>query len=189
MNKNINIPNFITSLRLVGTICLLFMTPLSPAFFIVYSITGITDALDGFIARRTSTVSEFGAKLDSIADIIFYFVMIVKILPILCVKLPVQIWYAVTAVLILRIASYIVAAIKYRRFASLHTLLNKLTGIAIFSVPFMLGLPCAVQFCVIVCIIAGLASAEELLIHITGQRYNASTKSIFSNDKNTLKNS
>lgn len=188
MNKNINIPNFITSLRLIGTVCLLFLVPLSPTFYIVYSLTGITDALDGFIARRTSTVSELGAKLDSVADLFFYFVMIVKLFPILCIRLPREIWYAAIIVLLLRIISYLVAAIKYRRFASLHTFLNKLTGLAVFSVPFILRLPYTVQFCFFICIIAGLASAEELLIHIIGQQYNSNTKTLFSNSKDTLKN-
>ena len=39
--------------------------------------------LDGTIARATNSTSEFGARLDSISDLIFYAVMIVKFFPIL----------------------------------------------------------------------------------------------------------
>ena len=32
---------------------------------------GLTDVMDGIIARKTNTVSDFGAKLDTGADFIF----------------------------------------------------------------------------------------------------------------------
>ena len=65
------LPNYITALRMVGSVCLIFIRPLSPLFFGVYTLAGITDALDGYIARKTHTASAFGAKLDSAADLLF----------------------------------------------------------------------------------------------------------------------
>lgn len=75
------LPNFVTGLRMVGTFLLLFTKAFSPAFYVVYSICGISDVLDGFLARRTGATSEFGARLDSVADLLFYTVMMIKILP------------------------------------------------------------------------------------------------------------
>ena len=69
------LPNFVTGLRMVGTFLLLFTKAFSPAFYVVYSICGISDVLDGFLARRTGTASEFGARLDSVADLLFYTVL------------------------------------------------------------------------------------------------------------------
>ena len=73
MKKLLTLPNFLTALRIAGAACLLFITPLSPAFFIVYTFCGISDVLDGVIARASHSTTEFGAKLDSAADLLFYF--------------------------------------------------------------------------------------------------------------------
>ena len=71
-------PNICTMLRIVGTVGLLLIRPLTLPFYLLYTFCGITDVLDGTIARATNSTSEFGARLDGIADLIFYAVMIVK---------------------------------------------------------------------------------------------------------------
>lgn len=165
------LPNFITSLRIIGTACLLFIDPLTTLFYAVYTLSGVSDVLDGFLARKLKVTSELGSKLDSIADLLLYAVMLIKIFPVLLKKLPVKIWIAVGAVLVLRLSSYLVAAVKYHRFASLHTYFNKLTGFSVFLVPYTVELPVFVPFCVVVCVIAGIAALYELRIHINSREY------------------
>lgn len=174
-----NLSNCITAARMIGTLCLIPVQPLSPAFYGLYTLTGLTDVLDGWIARKMGNASELGAKLDSIADLIFYAVMLIKTFPILWIRLPVEIWYAVAMVLLLRLSAYLAAAIKYRRFASLHTYMNKLTGAAVFCVPYVIALPFAVPFCWAACGIAVIASREELLIHIRNKTYEQNRKTIW----------
>lgn len=173
------LPNFVTGLRMVGTFLLLFTKAFSPSFYAVYSICGISDVLDGFLARRTGTTSEFGARLDSVADLLFYTVMMIKILPTLAVRLPGEIWYWVGGILILRLAAYLVAAVKFRRFASMHTYLNKLTGLFVFIIPYFMKLPFFVLFCMTVCGIATIASVEELVMHICAKEYDTDSKTLF----------
>ncbi len=173
-----HIPNIITSLRIVGTATLLFTRPLSKSFYFLYFFTGLTDVLDGFIARRLHISSDFGSKLDSVADMLFYAVMLCAVFPVLWELLPLGIWYLLAVVLVVRACSYITAAIKYHRFASTHTWLNKLTGVSVFSIPFVLLLPCDIALCWCICIISGLASAEELMIHLVSKKYDPNVKSI-----------
>ncbi|MGN1156517.1 MAG: CDP-alcohol phosphatidyltransferase family protein [Agathobacter sp.] len=182
-NHQLNIANLITLLRIAGTISLLMLKPLSAGFFWVYALTGLTDVLDGWIARKTKTASDFGARLDSIADLLFYAVILIRILPMLLVKLPSEIWYVVAAVLCIRISAYIIAAIKYRLFASLHTYLNKLTGATVFLIPFSLITDYTVAFCWIVSAVAMAASLEELVIHIRRKDYCSTAKSIFISER------
>lgn len=163
-----NLPNCITAARMIGTLCLIPVQSLSPAFYGLYTLTGLTDVLDGWIARKMGSASQLGAKLDSLADLIFYAMMLIKIFPILRTRLPVEIWYTVAVVLLLRLSAYLVAAVKFRKFASLHTYMNKLTGAAVFCVPYVISLPFAVPFCWAACGIAVIASGEELLIHLRG---------------------
>lgn len=171
--------NAVSSIRIVATVFLLFLKPLSVLFFAVLTFAGLTDVLDGFIARKTNTQSDLGAKLDSIADLMFYCVMVIKILPALIEKLPKSIWFAVAAVLFIRLLSYLVAAVKFKRFSSMHTYLNKVTGFAVFTVPYFLPSVVAVYYCFFVCFIGGVSSTEELLIHIFSKEYNENKKSIF----------
>lgn len=180
--------NFITLLRMIGTMGLLFLRPMSPQFLTIYLLTGVTDVLDGWLARKTGTASEFGARLDSIADLLFYAVMLIRIFPVLWERLPVQIWYAVAGILLLRLIAYCTAAIKYRCFASLHTWLNKMTGAAVFLLPYMLIISSGVVYSWAVCALACAASLEELVIHLCRNSYCSDTKSIFQNKTNHGKN-
>ena len=165
------LPNLITTFRIIGTAILLFLPILGPAFFVIYTLCGISDVLDGWIARSAHVTSELGARLDSIADMLFYAVMLLKIFPILFENLPIWIWYWVSAVLILRAAAYCAAAVKFHHFSSLHTYLNKLTGFLVFCVPYLIKTPVLTPCCIGVCAVALLAALEELLMHLCNKEY------------------
>lgn len=175
---NKNLPNYITTIRIIGTAGLLIIEPLSVEFLIIYGIAGFTDALDGFIARKMGTISDFGSKLDSVADLMLYFVMLVRIFPVLWIKLPHKIWIFVGAIVAVRLCAYLVAAKKYHRFASQHTYMNKASGLAVFAIPFAIATTMAVAFCWGVCVVAMIASLEELIIHITAKEYNPKRKTL-----------
>lgn len=180
MKQYINLPNCITASRIVGAISLFFTERFSIPFYIIYTLCGITDAIDGFVARLTKTNSEFGAKLDSVSDLVFYTVLLLKIFPFLWAELPMYIWYITIAAIIIRICSYVTAVIKYKKFASLHTYANKLTGAAIFCVPYFVKFFEPVSVCLVVCIVALLASTEEFIIHLKTKEYSGDKHSIFS---------
>ena len=165
---------------MIGTLVLAVIKPLSDGFFILYALTGFTDVLDGWIARKTKIASEFGARMDSIADLLFYAVMLIRVFPALWSRLPLSIWCAAAGIAAIRIISYLAAAMKYHRFASLHTYLNKLTGIAVFMIPFFAGTDYVQEFCWTVCAVGIAASLEELVIHIISKEYRPNVKSIFS---------
>lgn len=177
------VPNMLTAFRIVGSLCLLFFRPPSLYFYILYSLCGFSDVLDGWIARSTGTTSELGAKLDSVADLLFYASMVICIMPVLIEILPMWLWIATAVVILLRLGSYLTAAVKYKRFASMHTYMNKITGAAMFTMPYCLLAPCAVALCAVICLIAGLSSLEELIIHLVRREYNSGVKTIFDINK------
>lgn len=174
-----HVPNCITSLRIIGTLALLFFEPSDVTFLIIYTACGISDVVDGVIARATHTTSKLGTVLDSIADLLFYAVMLAKVFWTLISILDFWVWCIVLAVILIRVASYAVAAIKYKRFASQHTYLNKMSGFCMFLVPFMLVTPADKLYCIAVCMVTGVASLEELLIHAIQKDYIPEQKSIF----------
>ena len=163
---------------------LILLVPSLPSagFLAVYTLAGLTDALDGWLARKTGTASDFGARLDSIADLLFFVVLLFRISPLLWQELPVIVWYAAAVILLVRLAAFSVAAIRYRRFAALHTWLNKLTGGAAFLLPYVLALSSGVTYSWFVCVLALATSAEELAIHLCRNEYRADRKTIFQRD-------
>ena len=69
--KSKYIPNIITAVRILGTLFLLWAKLPSLYFFVIYSICGFSDVLDGWLARKTKTTSEFGARLDSVEVVLW----------------------------------------------------------------------------------------------------------------------
>ncbi len=70
----LTLPNLLTCFRFVATPFLLGFAWMGwgVAFLILLAVCFLTDMLDGWAARRTGQVSEFGAALDSWADVIIY---------------------------------------------------------------------------------------------------------------------
>lgn len=73
MPERINIPNALTGLRiiLIPVLVVLFYLPTQWSYLAsaaVFGIAGITDWLDGYLARRLNQSTPFGAFLDPVAD-------------------------------------------------------------------------------------------------------------------------
>ena len=160
------LPNFVTGLRIIGGIALIFLPVLGVAFYIVYVLCGLSDVLDGFLARRLRTASAFGAKLDSVADLIFYTVLLLRLFPRLWRRLPRWIWAVVGMILCVRLSAYAVAAIRQGTFSARHTYWNKASGVAVFGLGLMLEAPILTPYALCVCTVTFIASANELRLNL-----------------------
>lgn len=176
-----NMADTVTTIRIGVSVFLFYLSLETICFLVVYTFAGLTDVLDGWLARRAGRASEFGARLDSIADLLFYGVLLIRLFPLLYQILPGEIWYAVFGIIAVRFASYTTAAVKYHRFASLHTWLNKSTGAAVFLLPYVLFSTFGVVYSWAVCILAFAASVEELAIHLLRADYIPERKSFLQN--------
>ena len=165
--------NYITLLRMLGTIGLPFLKPLSAPFFALYFFCGATDVLDGFVARKTRTTSEIGAKLDSIADLIFYTVLLILMLPDLWVMLWRWLWFWIGFILFLRLLCYIIGFLKNGKLATPHTILNKATGFLIFLVPCFLRENVICIYAVITAVIATAAVVYEISLYLKPEKNKA----------------
>lgn len=172
-----NVADTMTTMRMAASVFLLFLPLEDILFLVIYTFAGLTDVLDGYIARKTGKASKFGARLDSISDLLFYSVLLIRLFPMLYQTFPGEIWYVVLAIIFVRLAAYITAAVKYHRFASLHTWMNKLTGALVFLLPYVLLISSGVEYCWAVYMVAFIASAEELAIHLLRTDYLVDRKS------------
>jgi cardiolipin synthase len=155
----LNAPNFITLLRVLLVPALLyFLTQQSYLqALLVFIAAGLSDALDGFLARRLNQFTRFGAILDPVADKL----MIVSALVMLTWQAQIPMW--LTLALLLRDLVIISGALAYRlRAGSLEmapTFLGK-THIALVFMLLALVMGSAAE-------IAGIASALPALFALT----------------------
>ena len=68
-----NVPNAVTAFRILAIplVVLVFYLPIDwarPASGVLFGLAGVTDWLDGYLARRLNQTSAFGAFLDPVAD-------------------------------------------------------------------------------------------------------------------------
>ena len=154
-----NLANYISFSRIIMSIILLIPETFSTSFNIIYIYCGISDMLDGFIARKSKNESEIGAKLDSIADIVFVLGAMIKILPILNIYKEIIIW--IVFIVLIKIINVIHTYIYYKQIVLPHTILNKITGFILFLTPFIIFKTNSIAFEIIICIIATLAAAQE----------------------------
>ena len=78
----LNIPNALTALRALGVpvFLYLFLVAEQPiASFVVITLGGITDYLDGKIARALKQTSDFGAKFDPTVDRLYIAAVIIAL--------------------------------------------------------------------------------------------------------------
>ena len=80
--------------------------------------------IDGTIARRTGTVSESGARLDTASDLIFMLVCSIKILPI--VRLPLWLWAWIMLIALAKIFHFVYFFLRMKKLLSIHSVFNKI---------------------------------------------------------------
>lgn len=151
--------NFVTILRIIFSIALLFCPAFSPAFYVLYLSAGFTDMIDGTIARKTNTASDFGSKFDTVADFVFIVVSLIKIIPVLDIPTWIYIWVGVIAIIkIINIAS---GFIVQKRLVAVHSVMNKVTGLLLFILPLTLSIIDLKYSGAFVCALASFSAIQE----------------------------
>lgn len=131
----------------------------SVTFYALYITAGLTDMADGWVARRTNTVSEFGAKLDTIADLAFVAVCLMKLLPVMDVPVWLYVWIGIIA--LIKLTNIVSGYVMQKQFVAVHSVMNKITGVLLFILPLTLSFIDLRYSAVVVCIIATFAAVQE----------------------------
>ena len=151
--------NVITGLRILVSAVLLFCPVFSPIFYVLYLIAGLSDMVDGFIARKTNSVSEFGSRLDGVADFVFVSVCLIRVLPVL--DIPIWLYVCTAVIAITKIINIISGYAMQKRFVVVHTTMNKVTGVLIFMLPLTLTIVPFNYSGIPICSVATFAAIQE----------------------------
>ena len=160
---------------------LIFVICYIKKFLFVYSLCGITDLADGFIARRFNSTTSTEAKMDSLADIVFSLVILYYIYSLTQLSSNSYMIIYISLVLVLRTANIIITKIKFKQWNVIHTVGNKIAGLVLFSILpfyFIYGLiPIAIiEFLTTLALFSLL---EEICILLFSKYYDVNRKGLF----------
>jgi len=132
LNSNItdHIPNTISILRILSVPVLLYSSyyELKAVFIGILFFALISDAIDGYLARKFKVESALGAKLDSWGDMCVYLSI-----PVCAIWLYPNLVYEVYGYFLFVVAAYtapiIASLIKFQAIANYHTLSAKMAGV------------------------------------------------------------
>lgn len=139
---------------------LLFVHSSPVIFWTLYLLCGLSDVLDGAIARRTGTVSRLGERLDTFADIVFVAIWIAIFIP--AINVGDWLWIWVGLIALIKVVNVISGFVMKKGFASKHTIANKATGVLLFLLPMMIQHESIkVPSIILTCILASFAAVQE----------------------------
>ena len=158
MKKHIS--NIVTSSRIVLSLPLLLIPLTSAWFYVLYLLCGLSDMIDGTVARMTNSVSEFGARLDTISDFVFVFVALIKFMPHL--HIPVWPWIWIGVIAMMKLGNAVWGFVRTKKLISPHTVLNKVTGFFLFLLPVTISFIELIYTLPFVCAVTTVAAIHEV---------------------------
>lgn len=175
-----NIPNALSLIRLACVPVLLWLawSEHPHEFLAVLVFAFLTDAVDGFIARRFNQKTPLGAKLDSYADVAIYLTLagsVFRLWPEIVAREKLYILFVVASVVMPALAGIL----KFGTLTSYHTWLVKIAAgcTALTSILLVMGGPAwPFRLVSVLCLIAGL---EEILITLYLPAPESNIKSVF----------
>ena len=155
-----HIPNIISLSRIPMAVALPFVQSSPAIFWTLYLLCGLSDILDGAVARLTGTVSRLGERLDTLSDIVFVAVWMVLFIPAINVGRWLWIWIGIIA--FIKVMNVISGLAMKKGFVAKHTPANKATGILLFLLPMIvLWEVIKVPYIILVSLLATFAAVQE----------------------------
>ena len=155
-----HIANIITGSRIALSLPLLFIPLTSAWFYALYLLGGLSDMVDGTVARMTNSASEFGARLDTVSDFVFMTVALIKFVPHL--HIPVCLWIWIGAIAMMKLGNAVWGFVRTKKLISPHTVLNKVTGLLLFLLPMTISFIELTYTLPFVCAVATAAAIHEV---------------------------
>ena len=153
------IPNLLSMSRIVLCLPLLLVDAMTLPFWTLYVIAGLTDMLDGFLARRWGVESKFGVRLDSLADFMLVLAVGYKLFPYM--KLPTALWMMIGLIALVKTVNAISSYVVKHKIEFLHTKVNKLTGFLLFIGMMTVGQSYFIPVAWVIACIALFAAIQE----------------------------
>ncbi|MHC5373645.1 CDP-alcohol phosphatidyltransferase family protein [Enterococcus sp. LJL120] len=185
--------NLFSFSRIIAAPFLIFFGTESWEFLAIYLYCGVSDILDGRIAKSAGIADEAGFHADLIGDLAFLFIALIRLGPQQTLLSWELVWLA--GILFFKVVAIVIAYDKFQRFILvMPTFLNRWAWICLFFVPFYdyldgyleqyLKIETSSNFLLLAfLLLASLAVIEELSIILLSREYDFQVKSIFMIEK------
>lgn len=172
------IPNILSISRIVLSLLLLLLEPLSVSFYVVYVYCIFSDIFDGVIARKQKLESKTGAMLDTVGDFVFAIAILITMFRCFMVPIWLVVWIAV--ILVVKVSSGVISTKRHSGVIT-HTILDKTSALLlVLIIPVVhildigLDIPAAV-----VCVVASIATIEDTAIAFSQRKVTPNSPSFF----------
>ncbi|MCG6888688.1 MAG: CDP-alcohol phosphatidyltransferase family protein [Gammaproteobacteria bacterium] len=174
------LPNLISATRiLIAPLLFAFAIQQMEAWFLGALIfSGLTDVIDGFLARRLKLTSALGAHLDSWGDFIIYLTM-AACAWILWPELTTEVLFHYTLILFSILLPAGIGLVKFGRLTGYHTWSVKLAVLVTFAGYILLYAGIAAWPFVLASWLCVIAGAEEILITLVLRRERTDVRSLW----------
>ncbi|MGR8997576.1 MAG: CDP-alcohol phosphatidyltransferase family protein [Gammaproteobacteria bacterium] len=178
--SRLTLPNLLTGFRFVAAPGLLWLAwhGYGIVFMVLLAIAFLTDLLDGLTARLTGQVSQFGATLDSWADVITYLTIAIScwwLWPDVVRRELIYVGLIVASCLLPAFAGFS----KFGRFTSYHTWGVKLAAASMGSTLYILFLGGPVWPFRVAAVICILAAIEEIALTLLLSEPESNVRSVW----------
>ncbi|MEA4860014.1 MAG: CDP-alcohol phosphatidyltransferase family protein [Sphaerochaeta sp.] len=172
-----SIPNILSLSRILLSSAMFFVAGHPPILFAFVVLCGITDVLDGYLARKFHCESNLGARLDSLGDLVYYSALTLYVIRF---QMPLIQPYlgGIFAIFVIKTLTLLVSKLRNGRVYSLHTYGNKLTGVMVVVSICLILLTGTGLFVALLVIVGILSALEELLIMSIFKEPDTNTRSI-----------
>ena len=118
--------------------------------------------VDGTVARMTNSVSEFGARLDTVSDFVFMVVAFIRFVPYL--HIPTWLWIWIGVIAMMKLGNAVWGFVRTKKLISPHTVLNKVMGLLLFLLPMTISFIELTYTLPFVCAVATAAAIHEVYV-------------------------
>ena len=176
-----HVPNILSVIRLIAIIPLLLLTPFKLPFMIVYVTAGVSDMIDGPIARKFKVESQFGAALDGGADVLLVLVVVFRVLPLLDISSWLLLWILIA--IGMKLSASVIGYIRHKQFIFLHTYGLKFFIFMLFLFPIFYAFMSIDSYLIGILTFAMLVFVEDIYINLTSTEVNLDHKGILFQNK------
>ena len=171
-----HVPNALTIFRLFMVIPMFLFEPLSAPFMTAYILGGASDIIDGPIARKFNVATQFGAALDGGVDLVFLFVALFRIAPM--IEFSSWLWIWIGIAIFAKLLGTVIGYIRHKQVIFLHTLIGKFFMLNLLFFPvYYLFFP-ADPILIVLLVLVTFIALEDIYINSTSTEVDLNHKGI-----------
>jgi CDP-diacylglycerol--glycerol-3-phosphate 3-phosphatidyltransferase len=173
------VPNVLSVFRILFSIALPFTAGRLPVFVPLYLLLGLSDFLDGRIARHFHAESAIGAKLDGLGDTLLSLSSFVSVVFLMKLEMDLpKILLIGCTVIGLKVGVAILTRVRFKQWNGLHTYGNKALGGMLYFALLVCAFTKKISLVMILIMAAYmvLTVVDEVAILLTSETYNVDHK-------------